>query len=66
MIRLNVINTDYTVYFTICHFMCEINPGTHKGKHLVLSLKLGMIKLVIRAVLTVGHKPRLDWMFLRT
>jgi hypothetical protein len=23
IIRLNVINTSYTVYFTICHFICE-------------------------------------------
>jgi hypothetical protein len=23
VIKLNVINTGYTVYFTICHFMCE-------------------------------------------
>jgi hypothetical protein len=23
VIRLNVINTGYTVYFTICRFMCE-------------------------------------------
>jgi hypothetical protein len=23
VIRFDVINTGYTVYFTICHFMCE-------------------------------------------
>jgi hypothetical protein len=23
IIRLDVINTGYTVYFTICYFMCE-------------------------------------------
>jgi hypothetical protein len=34
--------------------------------HLVLTLKLGVTKVVIRAVLTVGRKPRVDWMFLRT
>jgi hypothetical protein len=31
-----------------------------------LALKLGVTKVVIRAVLTIGHKPRVDWMFLRT
>jgi hypothetical protein len=34
--------------------------------HLVLALKLSVTKVVIRAVLTVGRKPRVDWMFLRT
>jgi hypothetical protein len=24
IIRLDIINTSYTIYFTICHFMCEI------------------------------------------
>jgi hypothetical protein len=28
--------------------------------HLVLALKLGVTKVVIRVVLTVGHKPRVD------
>jgi hypothetical protein len=23
ILRLNVLDTGYTVYFTICHFMCE-------------------------------------------
>jgi hypothetical protein len=44
----------------------KIDPGTHKGMHSVLTLKLGVTKVVIRVVLTVGHKPRVDWMFLRT
>jgi hypothetical protein len=44
----------------------KLNPGTHKGMHSILSLKLGVTKVVIRAVLTVGRKPRIDWKFLRT
>jgi hypothetical protein len=32
----------------------------------VLVLKLGVTKVVIRVMLTVGHKPRVDWTFLRT
>jgi hypothetical protein len=42
------------------------DPGTHKGMHLVLALKHGVIKVVIRVVLTVGCKPGIDWMFFRT
>jgi hypothetical protein len=42
------------------------DPGTHKGMHLVLALKLGVTKVVIRAMLTVGRKYRVDWMFLMT
>jgi hypothetical protein len=34
--------------------------------HSVLALKLGVTEVVIGAVLTVGHKPRVDWIFLRT
>jgi hypothetical protein len=41
----------------------KIDPGTHKETHSVLTLKLGVTKVVIRAVLTVGRKPRVDWMF---
>jgi hypothetical protein len=51
----------------------QLNPGaderattTHKGMHSVLALKLGVTKVLISAVLTVGRKPRVDWMFLRT
>jgi hypothetical protein len=38
----------------------KIDPSTHKGMHLVLTLKLGVPKVVIRAVLTIGRKPRVD------
>jgi hypothetical protein len=41
----------------------KIDPSTHKGMHSVLTLKLGVTKVVIRAMLTVGCKPRIDWMF---
>jgi hypothetical protein len=34
--------------------------------HLVLALKLSVTKVVIRAMLIVGRKPRVDWTFLRT
>jgi hypothetical protein len=41
----------------------KIDPDTHKGMHSVLTLKLGVTKVVIRAVLIVAHMPRVDWMF---
>jgi hypothetical protein len=44
----------------------KIDPSTHKGTHSVLALKLSVTKVAIRAVLIVGHKPRVDWTFLRT
>jgi hypothetical protein len=44
----------------------KFDPGTHKGMHSVLALKLGVTKVVIRAVLTIGCKPRVDWVLLRT
>jgi hypothetical protein len=43
----------------------KIDPDIHKGMHSVLALKLGVTKVVIRAMLTVGRKPRVDWTFLR-
>jgi hypothetical protein len=46
-----------SLFVTLC---VKIDPGTHKGMHLVLALKLGVTKVVIRAVLTVGHMPRVD------
>jgi hypothetical protein len=44
----------------------KIDLGTHKGMHSVLALKLGVAEVVIRAVLTVGRKPRGDRTFLTT
>jgi hypothetical protein len=61
---LDVINTDYTVYFTIVALCVKLDPGTHKGIHSALALKLGVID--IGAMLTIGRKPRVDWTFLRT
>jgi hypothetical protein len=44
----------------------KLDPAIHKGMHLVLSLKLGVTKMIIRVVLTVGRKPRVDCTLLRT
>jgi hypothetical protein len=44
----------------------KLDLGTHEGMHSVLPEKLGVIEVVIRAVLTVGRKPRVYWTFLRT
>jgi hypothetical protein len=44
----------------------KLDHGTHKGMHSVLALKLGVTGVVIRVVLTIGCKPRVDWTFLRT
>jgi hypothetical protein len=44
----------------------KLDPGTHKGLHSVLAQKLSVTEVVIRAVLTVGCKPRVDWTPLRT
>jgi hypothetical protein len=44
----------------------KIDRGTHKAMHSVLALKLGVIEVEIRAMLTIGRKPRVDWTFLRT
>jgi hypothetical protein len=41
----------------------KIDPGTYKGMHSVLALKLGVTNVVIRAMLTVRRKHRIDWMF---
>jgi hypothetical protein len=38
----------------------KLDPGTHKGMHSVLASKLGVRKVIIKAVLTVGHKARVD------
>jgi hypothetical protein len=43
----------------------KLDPSTHKGMHSVLALKLGVTEVVIRVVLTVGLKPRVDGTFLR-
>jgi hypothetical protein len=58
-IRLNVINTGYTIYFTIYQFMCEI-LSWHTKRYAFNFGLLGVTKVVIRVVLTVGREPRLD------
>jgi hypothetical protein len=41
VIRFDVINTGYIVYFTICHFV-KLDPATYKDMHSVLALKLSV------------------------
>jgi hypothetical protein len=38
----------------------KLDPGTHTDTHSVLALKLGVTEVVIKVVLTVGRKPRVD------
>jgi hypothetical protein len=44
----------------------KIDPTTHNGMHSVLALKLGVTEVIINAVLIIGHKPGVDWTFLKT
>jgi hypothetical protein len=43
----------------------KLDPGTHKGTYSILVLKLGVTKVVIRAMFAVGLKPRVDCTLLR-
>jgi hypothetical protein len=43
----------------------KLDPDTHKGTYSILALKLGVTKVVIRAMFTVGRKPKVDWTLLR-
>jgi hypothetical protein len=52
-----------SLFIALC---VEPDTGTHNGMQSVLDLKLGVTKVVTRAMLTVGRKPRLDRTFLRT
>jgi hypothetical protein len=55
------------IFISLFVILCvKLDPGTHKGMHSVLALKLGVTKVVIRVMLTVGRKPRVDWVFLMT
>jgi hypothetical protein len=49
VIRLHVLITSYTIYFTICRFMSK---STHKGMHSVLALKLG-VTMMTSYIITV-------------
>jgi hypothetical protein len=51
------------LFVTLC---VKLDPNTHKGMHSVLAYKLGVTEVVIRVVLTVGRKTRIDWTPLRT
>jgi hypothetical protein len=51
-----------SLFVTLC---AKLDPDTHKGMHSVLALKLGVTEVLIRAVFTVGCKPRVDWTFIR-
>jgi hypothetical protein len=44
----------------------KLDPDTHKGNVFCFGLKTRCDKSGIRAVLTVGHKPRVDETILRT
>jgi hypothetical protein len=44
----------------------KLDPDTHKGNAFSFDLKTGCDRIGIRAVLTIGCKPRVDWTFLRT
>jgi hypothetical protein len=52
--------------FTFWLYVRQLDHGHTYDEHLVLALKLGVIEVVIRAVLTVGRKPRVGWTLLRT
>jgi hypothetical protein len=61
-----VINTGLlfiSLFVTLC---VKLDPGTHKDNAFSFSLKTGCDKSGIRARLTVGRKPRVDWMPLWT
>jgi hypothetical protein len=66
VIRLDVLNTSSTIFSLFVTLCGKLDLSTHKGMHSVLALKLSVTKLVIRVVLTVGCKPRIDWTFLMT
>jgi hypothetical protein len=61
-----VINTGLLFISLFVALYVKLDPGTHKGNTFSFSLKTGCDKSGIRLVLTVGRKPRLDWLFLRT
>jgi hypothetical protein len=50
VIKLDVINIGYTIYFTIVALCVKFDHGTHKCKHSVLSLKLGVTDLICLAL----------------
>jgi hypothetical protein len=52
-----------SLFIALC---VKIDHVPYKGMHSVLALKLGVTKVVIRVMLTVGRKPRVDWTFLST
>ena len=66
VIRYDVLNTGLLFISLFVALCVEIDPGTHKGNAFSFDLKTGCDKSGIRAVLTVGRKPRIDWTFLRT
>jgi hypothetical protein len=65
VIRYNIIKTlVFCVYILlVCR---QLDPGHIYDEHLVLALKLRVTEVVIRVVLTVGRKPKVDWTPLRT
>jgi hypothetical protein len=51
-----------SLFVTLC---LKLDPDTHKGNAFSFGLKTGSDKSGIQAMLTVGRKPKIDWMFLR-
>jgi hypothetical protein len=66
VIRYIVLNTGLLFISLFVALCVKIDPGTHKGNASSFSLKTESDKSGIRAVLTIGRKPRIDWTFLRT
>jgi hypothetical protein len=46
VIRLDVINAGYTIFSLFIVLYVKLDPGTHKGMHSVLALKLGVTEVV--------------------
>jgi hypothetical protein len=61
IIRFNILNTDYTVYFAPFVASCvKLDPDTHKGMHSVWALKLGVTYEVLFGVPTHHVGPMED------
>jgi hypothetical protein len=63
-LKLGVTKVDndagYSIYFIIIALCVKLDPCTRNGMHSILALKLGVTKVVIRLMLIVGRKFRID------
>jgi hypothetical protein len=66
VIRYVVLNTGLLFISLFVALCVKLDPDTHKGNASSFGLKTGCDKSGIKAVLTVGLKPRIDWTFFRT